>query len=95
MAGEVPIYKQLYELMKDGKPHHRDEIHSYCGPSSPRAISTHIHVIRRKLLKENEALLCVITERRVHYQLVYLYAPLRSFVEELDTEAHVFQKSKQ
>lgn len=67
------IFMQIYELLKDGQPHSIDELRKLCGPSRRQSVISHIFVIRRKVLPENEAIACVIANKRIFYQLFYRY----------------------
>jgi hypothetical protein len=69
------ISQQMLELLKDGKPHSVAELHKFCGPSLRGVVRFHIRTIRDKFLKPNEAVLCVLHESVIHYQLVLIYCP--------------------
>jgi hypothetical protein len=64
----------MFALLQDGKPHSRTELHTYCGPSSYGVVRFHIRQMRDKLInKETEAVVCVLINCAIHYQLVTLY----------------------
>jgi hypothetical protein len=68
------IPEQIYTLLQDGKPHHINELHAFCGPSSRGVVFFHILKVR-KMVPEGQAVLCVIVNRSLHYQLVNLVIP--------------------
>jgi hypothetical protein len=65
--------ERMLELLRDGQPHTTSELHDLCGPSNSSVVPVHIHTVRKHLLRDVEAVLCVIKNRSVHYQLVYRY----------------------
>lgn len=67
------IAQQMLELLKDGKPHSVQELHSFCGPSLRGVVRFHIRTIRDKFLQPEEAVLCILHESSIHYQLVRVY----------------------
>jgi hypothetical protein len=77
MEGVSPIQQQMLEILSDGLPHLRSELHTCCGPSSEKGtVSWHVHRIRQFLKPKGEAIICVLHHNRIHYQHVrLLYNP--------------------
>lgn len=68
----MTIREQMLELLSDGLPHTRAELHSLCGPSSRSTIRTHIHFIRRTLRPKGEDIICELHRRALCYRHVRL-----------------------
>lgn len=74
MAGDLTATQQrIYDMLCDGLPHSRKEIHT-CLPdelSQITAIQAHITMLRKKL-PPGQAILVEVKSRSVHYRLVRL-----------------------
>jgi len=69
----TPTEKKMLEILSDGRPHRRKELHACCGPSSERGtVYRHVSSIRTKLKPKGENIVCVLLNRSVHYQHVRL-----------------------
>lgn len=61
---------QIKEMLEDGKPHLIDDLHSLCYPSSRGTVHSHVWRIRKQIEGEGKDILCVVRNRRLHYQMV-------------------------
>lgn len=66
------IADQVLELLSDGKPHHRDELRALARPSRDRAILRHI-TLARKMIPEDQEIICRFKKRQLFYQRVVVY----------------------
>ena len=78
MALEVlpPRLRRIHNLLADGLPHSRKEIHSLLSDEMQplSRVSAPISVLRTYLRPKGLDILCTIHNRTVHYQLVRLLA---------------------
>lgn len=65
----MTMKEKVYELLKDGYPHPRDEIVEYCG-CRPGTLSFLLSMVRKSMLKGQEEIVCQYIERRLHYRIV-------------------------
>lgn len=63
----------MLEILRDGQPHPIAEFHELCKPSSRPAVFFHIFMIRKHMLREEEAIATVISNRRIYYQMFWRY----------------------
>lgn len=71
--GEYTATQQaMLDILSDGLPHTREELHACCGPSCRRTIQVHLSHIRKKLRPKGEDILCTYTNRGWRYQHVRL-----------------------
>lgn len=68
----TPIQQAMLEILSDGLPHTREELHECCKPSSLPALSVHMVRLRKRLIPKGESVVCVIKNRRICYQHVRL-----------------------
>lgn len=47
--GFTTTEQAMLDILSDGKPHHRKELHACCGPSLAKVVTVHIVSIRKKL----------------------------------------------
>lgn len=47
--GYTKTEQAIIDILSDGKPHSRKELHACCGPSLKKVVSTHVVNIRKKL----------------------------------------------
>lgn len=76
--GFTPTEKRILELLSDGRPHKRQEVHACLDDdlASLKSITPHISRIRRKINTQGEEIVCVARERSYYYQHVrLLYSP--------------------
>lgn len=68
------VRKKMVELLSDGLPHTRQELHACLsdelGPLSN--IRAHLSIMRKKLRTIGEDILCEFVGRKLHYRLVRL-----------------------
>lgn len=69
--GFTKTQQALINLLSDGHPHTRSELHDLCGPSSLKNVRCHLSMIRKKLPR-GEDIVCRIVNRRICYQHVRL-----------------------
>lgn len=72
MSEFTPTQEKMLEILSDGKPHSRKELHSCCGPSLLRVVGSHLRQIRLKIRPKGEDVVCVIVQRKFMYQHVRL-----------------------
>ena len=74
-----PIEAKMAAILEDGQPHLADELHTCLYDElSPRGnISPHLSGIRKKIAVYDLAVVIVYIKRKVHYQLVRKYTPIR------------------
>ena len=72
--GYTPTQKRILDLLADGLPHSRYEIHACLDDelSALRAIRRHISVIRQSHRAKDQDIVCEIYNRTVHYRHVRL-----------------------
>lgn len=71
MASEfTPIQRAMLQVLSDGMPHTREELHACCGPSSRGTIQVHICELRKRLRQRSENILCVLSSKGIRYQHV-------------------------
>lgn len=73
----TPTETCMLELLADGKPHTRRELHA-CLPDELGGlvnVRRHLCNIRRKLTSRGEAVICVLHLRRICYQRVRVLVP--------------------
>ena len=70
--GFTPTQKRMLELLSDGLPHRREELHKCLEDdlSQLNAIQPHISRIRDKIRGKGEDIICVYFERTIGYQHV-------------------------
>lgn len=70
----TPTEKRMLELLSDGKPHTRKEMHGclWDEHSELTAIQIHISKIRHKLLTKGETIICELSGYRICYRHVRL-----------------------
>lgn len=75
MAGNgfTKTQQAMVDILSDGMPHTREELHACCGPSSMSTIRFHLTYIRKKLPPGEDILLRILNRRR-YYQWVRLLA---------------------
>lgn len=73
----MTIAEQMMELLADGMPHTRRELHAFCGPSRLSVVRKHICVIRRDIRPRGEDIICVLYRRALCYQHVRLLGSSR------------------
>lgn len=66
----TPIQQSILQILSDGLPHSRDELHECCKPSGIGALRHHICDIRKMLLNKGENIVCVLRGTRIYYQHV-------------------------
>lgn len=67
------IGEQMLEILRDGKPHPKSELHDLCRPSGPGAVRVHIYNLRRSL-KQGFKIVTVYRNGGLCYQLVRVLA---------------------
>jgi DNA-binding response OmpR family regulator len=80
MVDEVPVFRltptqrRILELLSDGAPHSRVEIHKclWDDMGALSNIQVHISALRKIVRLDGEDILCVIFNRTVHYRHVKL-----------------------
>jgi hypothetical protein len=70
--GYTPIQRAMLQVLSDGRPHPREELHDCCRPSSMGAANAHICFLRKRLAQRSESILCVLKGRSIFYQHVRL-----------------------
>lgn len=55
----TPTEAAMLQILSDGKPHRREELHSCCGPSSIGVVGVTVCSIRKKLRGRGEDVVCV------------------------------------
>lgn len=68
------IQSRMLEILADGMPHTRQELHGCLNDElgALANIKPHIHLIRKKLIPIGETLICEIVHRRICYRHVRL-----------------------
>lgn len=66
-----PTLRKMAELLADGLPHTRQELHAFCGPSSISVVRKHM-VMLRAALPSGQAIICETTGRITYYRQVRL-----------------------
>jgi len=74
--GFTPTEKRMLEVLRDGLPHAREELHACLDDDLSRrsSIQPHITRLRSKLEGRGEGILCVLYESKPHYQQVRFLA---------------------
>lgn len=74
MNGYTPTEKRILDLLRDGRPHHRKEVHACLEDdlSDISAIYPHMTRLRNKLQPSGQDILAVTTGRTTYYQQVVL-----------------------
>lgn len=62
----------MLEILSDGLPHHRDELHALCGPSCAGVVSQHLQGVRKKLRMFGQDIICELRNRTTYYRHVRL-----------------------
>jgi hypothetical protein len=72
--GFTPTERRMLELLKDGKPHRREELHSCLQDdlADLSAIQPHISNIRKRIRNLGEEIVCEFYQRSLHYRHVRL-----------------------
>lgn len=75
--GFTPTHKRMLEVLSDGLPHSRLEMHAclYDELGDIENIHYHISTLRKHLRKKGEDILIQIISRRPHYRHVRLLYP--------------------
>ncbi len=72
----TPTQTRMLEVLSDGEPHSRQELHACLYDNDPQAslsnINNHITAIRAKIKPLGESILCVLVARQPHYRHVKL-----------------------
>lgn len=66
----TPLEKEFLEVLKDGMPHLRDDLHSLIKPSSVGNITKIIQRMRVKLDPMGMDIVCVYRYRQISYQWI-------------------------
>lgn len=74
LNGFTATENRIVELLSDGRPHRREEIHALLSDNLAAlpAIQVHISNIRKKIKLRGEDILCTLVNRQIHYQHVVL-----------------------
>lgn len=72
MTKPAPIREAILELLADGRPHHKKELHALCGPSNLRSLTSHISTLRLILRPRGEDIVCEFANRTIYYRHVRL-----------------------
>lgn len=74
--GYTPTERRMLDILDDGLPHRREELHACLGDElAPlSAIQNHISRLRAKLKPKGHDVLCVSRDNTRYYQRVVLYA---------------------
>lgn len=74
MNGYSPTQVKILQLLSDGKPHTREEIHALLIDElcQIEMVSVHISRIRKHLRPKGEEIICELANRRIHYRHVRL-----------------------
>lgn len=70
----TPTQQRMIDLLSDGMPHDRKELHRCLDDELAQlsAIQFHLSMIRRVLRPRGEDILCVLFDRKIHYQHIRL-----------------------
>ena len=64
------IHTAMMELLEDGNPHTRNELHALCAPGSEReTVQVHLSNIRKKIQRDGYTIACVFHQQKICYQL--------------------------
>jgi DNA-binding response OmpR family regulator len=72
--GFTPTERAILKVLEDGKPHPRDELRA-CLPDKLgnfQNVNVHVTNLRRKLRPRGHNVVCLLIQRRIHYQHVML-----------------------
>lgn len=67
-------HRAMLEMLSDGQPHYRGELHKCCGPSCVKMVRYHISRIRKQLRPVGQDIVCELVNRQIHYRHVRLLA---------------------
>lgn len=72
--GWTPTQQRMIDLLSDGMPHDRHELHACLDDplSSLATIKFHLSLIRRIIRLRGEDIICELWERKIHYRHVRL-----------------------
>jgi len=73
--GFSPTQRRMLEVLSDGQPHAKSELHKACGPCSEKTVVVHIFNLRKKLQRHGHDVACRRVRSRWCYQHVRLLAP--------------------
>lgn len=70
----TPTQQRILDILSDGMPHHRSELHRCLNDdmSSTKVLRGHIYLLREKLLKRGENILCEYFKGSFMYRHVRL-----------------------
>ena len=54
----TPTQIRMLEILSDGLPHTKDELHKCCGPSGLWAVPNHVSSLRKKLNRRGQDIVC-------------------------------------
>lgn len=76
--GYTDVQLNILRKLKDGEPHTRDELTKFLseGSRNRKALSQQLARLRKKLNENNQTIVCVLRNYKVHYQWVRLLLPI-------------------
>ena len=70
--GWTPTQRRMLEVLSDGLPHTKEELHACCGPSCVKNVRMHLSILRKKLRHKGQDIVCRFDKRVIKYQHVRL-----------------------
>ena len=70
----TPTEQRMAEILADGLPHTKEELHACCGPSSIEVVYFHINNLKTKLRPQGEDIICEFKFMKYYYRQVRLLA---------------------
>jgi len=67
---EGTIRAAMLEILSDGLPHTKKELHAVCGPSNLENVEVHITIIRKLLSPFGMDVICEYAKRKTWYRQV-------------------------
>jgi len=66
----TPVETKMLQLLSDGKPHTREELHGclWDDKSYLRTIQFHLSKIRQRLRPQGQDIICELFKRQIHYR---------------------------
>lgn len=72
MNGWTPTEQRIWDLLKDGRSHHRDEVLACLGDTEAdrNDLAQHLTRMRKRLRPKDKEIVCILRGYAVHFRLV-------------------------